>query len=629
MPLIDDIRLDIGDDSGLVPSGNISSLHNLLSPTHPDTTPASPVNGALIRGVGASWGIIGSGNEGESLMVKAGSVQWDIALAALTGVAAGDLAGTYPNPLVVAISGAPVIQPLTGQVLVFDGSNYAGSGLTSLSETLSETLDLGNDANQKIFWADAIGAITHLEGPTDEVFKLASASGQNMELFAGDTLRVFISPTGTQLINSVDINTVRDGGGDGRLNAGVILAGVSLGLVDQTTAGARLALVGGLVVFQRGDGTFYKGVQHGELLLQNGASNTGRWSPGVGFVLSANTDYAWSNTNTSVAVPDTFMSRGDPGIIQIGATTQSADGTLNLDTLNANTLNLSSTLFGNNLILTGYLNVGGLTTASGGITSPGTGTNSEVFGAGATATNTGGLAVGNGAIASAVSATAIGQAVNVSAAAIGLGRGAVANVAGQFVVGSPFTPITDVYIGLGVINSSPLASITYHATGGLGTNIVGTSLVQQPGLGTGSATPSTWSVKTPGVAASGTGQQIAATRLTIDETLSAFTNVASYVGSVNTGKEIVNGANSSSNYIVVETEDYMTFVQASGAIVVLNAAPEMWETHVIKDAIGAAAGIPIEVFGSGDLIDGAASVSIAANWAAITVVYNGTFWGVY
>ena len=68
--------------------------------------------------------------------------------------------------------------------------------------------------------------------------------------------------------------------------------------------------------------------------------------------------------------------------------------------------------------------------------------------------------------------------------------------------------------------------------------------------------------------------------------------------------------------------------EENGDTVVLNSTPETWETHIIKDGIGNASTNPINIFGSGSLIDGLSSVSIASDWAAISVVYNGTRWGI-
>lgn len=75
MGLLDDVRVNIGDDSG-APSGSFASLHNLLSTLHPDTTPGSPVNAAIIVGNGTKWAVFPSGAEGTQLSISQGIIQW-------------------------------------------------------------------------------------------------------------------------------------------------------------------------------------------------------------------------------------------------------------------------------------------------------------------------------------------------------------------------------------------------------------------------------------------------------------------------------------------------------------------------------------------------------------------------
>lgn len=174
MGLLDDIRVDIGDDDGTVPSG--VSSHELLSTSHGDTTVGSPTDGAVIIGDGARWLSLPSGAESYVLGIAGGSIAW---------MAQGTL------------------------------------------QNLTQVLNVGNIANQQIVWIDGLGDIQHLLGPSDEVFKLASASGQSLEIYAGDVLRAIISPTGTQLINSVDINSARDTGGDGSLKTGTLQFDIS------------------------------------------------------------------------------------------------------------------------------------------------------------------------------------------------------------------------------------------------------------------------------------------------------------------------------------------------------------------------------------------------------------------
>jgi len=76
---ISELRVDIGDDDGIIPSGVLTGgifVHNLLSPQHGDTTPASPSVGDLILGQNPTWKVLPSGDEGDALKVIGGIVQW-------------------------------------------------------------------------------------------------------------------------------------------------------------------------------------------------------------------------------------------------------------------------------------------------------------------------------------------------------------------------------------------------------------------------------------------------------------------------------------------------------------------------------------------------------------------------
>lgn len=230
MSLIDDLRVDIGDDSGAIPSGVPS--HNLLSASHGDTTVGSPSLGALVAGTATRWVALPAGFEGAVLMISSGAAVWG--------------------------SGAPgPIGPI------------GPSGV----QTLAETLDLGNIANQQVVWLSGLGDIQHLLGPSDDIFKVASASGQNLELYAGGVLRAIISPTGTQLINSVDINVARDGGGDGTLRAGIVYA--TSGVFSESVTGAaggdlEGALPNPVVVAISGKTVNHAGITDGQVLVYNG-----------------------------------------------------------------------------------------------------------------------------------------------------------------------------------------------------------------------------------------------------------------------------------------------------------------------------------------------------------------------
>lgn len=76
--LLAELRADVGDDDGIIPSGSFVSgvlVHALLGPVHGDTTPATPSPGDLILG-GATWSVLPSGSEGEVLSIVGGAVSW-------------------------------------------------------------------------------------------------------------------------------------------------------------------------------------------------------------------------------------------------------------------------------------------------------------------------------------------------------------------------------------------------------------------------------------------------------------------------------------------------------------------------------------------------------------------------
>jgi hypothetical protein len=77
--------------------------------------------------------------------------------------------------------------------------------------------------------------------------------------------------------------------------------------------------------------------------------------------------------------------------------------------------------------------------------------------------------------------------------------------------------------------------------------------------------------------------------------------------------------------------DNQYVVLASGATtVVLPPSPVIGQTHIVKDATGAA-GTPannITVFGSGANIDGGASATLVNDFEALGFIYNGDGWSI-
>lgn len=112
---------------------------------------------------------------------------------------------------------------------------------------------------------------------------------------------------------------------------------------------------------------------------------------------------------------------------------------------------------------------------------------SVVIGQAASATQVASTVIGKSARSSASYGIAIGREAVVDSAAhysIAIGGRATNNIPYSLLIGGTTQQLRDVYIGNGPYNSSPL-DITYHGTGGSGTDVNGASLILAAGLPTG------------------------------------------------------------------------------------------------------------------------------------------------
>jgi len=81
-------------------------------------------------------------------------------------------------------------------------------------------------------------------------------------------------------------------------------------------------------------------------------------------------------------------------------------------------------------------------------------------------------------------------------------------------------------------------------------------------------------------------------------------------------------------WVAITDSQYLVLTSGSGNEVVLPASPVVGQEHLIKDAGGTAATSAITILGSGDLIDGFASVTLTNDYEALGFIFNGTQWNV-
>lgn len=111
--------------------------------------------------------------------------------------------------------------------------------------------------------------------------------------------------------------------------------------------------------------------------------------------------------------------------------------------------------------------------------------NGVIIGASASSTGASAIVIGASAIGARDSVT-IGYQANAAGffPVVTIGEGATATANNQCVIGGTTYPITDFYLGRGVVDASP-SSITINANGGSGSNIAGGQLSLSGGRGTG------------------------------------------------------------------------------------------------------------------------------------------------
>ena len=130
----------------------VTAPHNLLSLTHPDTVPASPVEGDLVAGSGApaSWARLPIGGCGQFLGVgDSGQLEWQIPTKKTDIITSGtvvNLDECSHKVILNGVSGNPIVNlptsPRLGQeILIKDGAGNAGSMTIDIVPQSGATID--------------------------------------------------------------------------------------------------------------------------------------------------------------------------------------------------------------------------------------------------------------------------------------------------------------------------------------------------------------------------------------------------------------------------------------------------------------------------------------------------------
>jgi hypothetical protein len=160
---------------------------------------------------------------------------------------------------------------------------------------------------------------------------------------------------------------------------------------------------------------------------------------------------------------------------------------------------------------------------TGGLQTPGAGSASTVHGLSAAAGGTLAIAIGDSSSSGAAGGVALGNSSLIAAGhtgSVALGYASTTSAAQQLVSGSStanLAYINHVYIGSGVTDTTA-QSVTYHATGGSGSNNAGGNLTMAMGAGTGTAAGSQVSLSRSLMTTTGSTAQTQVPGFTVCET---------------------------------------------------------------------------------------------------------------
>lgn len=163
---------------------------------------------------------------------------------------------------------------------------------------------------------------------------------------------------------------------------------------------------------------------------------------------------------------------------------------------------------------------------------------------------------------------------------IGLGRLTQITASNQFVVGASAHQVTDIYFGAGVTKTVTPTTPTLQATGGEGTNIVGSDFIVAGGKSTGNAVPGSLNFATATAGGSGTTLQTLTNRWKIDGTNNGYlTGIGA--ASVLVLPEISSPATPAANSVALYCKDFsgtssLYLKRDNGAEIKIDSPPQLY-----------------------------------------------------
>jgi len=268
--------------------------------------------------------------------------------------------------------------------------------------------------------------------------------------------------------------------------------------------------------------------------------------------------------------------------------------------------------------------IGHLSTSNGN-------SDNTIVGDNASAANPNCVVIGAGATATGSSKQVVigSEASGAHQGAVSIGFGAASTKVAQLVIGSDQTAgeIVEAVIGAGVTNATPNAQLLITTTNGVGTDIHATDLILQSGRSTGAGAVTDMIFKTPDVGSSGATLQAATTRLTLNESVAAFTSAvtAPNISKISNGTAITATDTSDAGERMLYDPTGGTFQINAPATPILGMR---WAT---KNRSSSATAVTISGNGS-DIEDPTSSFSLAANFSlsgdgiSVEWEYDGTQW---